>query len=137
MADLPTSLPMLEKLIGFETTSARSNLELIDFIANYFDKFGISTRLSFDETQQKANLLAVIGPDDRPGLVLSGHTDTVPVSDQNWSGDPFHLRQTDEKFMGRGCTDMKGFIAAIFVDGAGIGQNERPIICPPLFCLYV
>jgi len=105
------SAEMLGRLVGFDTVSRKSNLAAIDFIRDYLDGHGIASRLSFDDAGGKANLFATIGPSDRPGIILSGHSDVVPVEDQNWSSDPFTLRQTDDLLYGRGAVDMKGFIA--------------------------
>ncbi len=106
------SVNLLSKLISFDSTSCRSNLELINFIANYLDDYGIQSELVFDSTAQKANLFATVaGPQDLPGLVLSGHTDVVPVTDQPWTRPPFELTIEDKLLYGRGSTDMKGFIA--------------------------
>ncbi len=102
---------MLRRLIGFDTVSRNSNLAAIEFIRDYLDGFGIASRLSFDDTGAKANLFATIGPADRPGIILSGHSDVVPVDDQDWSSDPFVLRDADARWYGRGTADMKGFIA--------------------------
>lgn len=106
------SVEILSKLIAFDSTSSRSNLELIYFIANYLDQYNIQSELVFDSTGQKANLFATVaGPPDIPGLVLSGHTDVVPVTDQNWSKPAFELTVEDHLLFGRGSSDMKGFIA--------------------------
>ncbi len=104
---------MLARLVAFDTTSRHSNLALIDFVRNYLDGFGIASELVFDDTGEKANLFASIGPEDRPGLVLSGHTDVVPVDDQKWSSDPFRCTERDGRLIGRGTADMKGFIATV------------------------
>jgi acetylornithine deacetylase len=105
------SREMLGRLIGFDTVSRNSNLAAIDFIRDYLDGHGIASRLSFDDSGKKANLFATIGPSDRPGIVLSGHSDVVPVDNQDWTADPFKMREADERFYGRGAADMKGFIA--------------------------
>ena len=104
---------MLERLVGFDTTSRNSNLHLIEFVRDYLDDFGIASELVFDETGAKANLLASIGPPDRAGIVLSGHTDVVPVDGQDWSSDPFTCIERDGRLYGRGTADMKGFIATV------------------------
>ena len=106
-----TSREILADLVGFDTSSGRSNLPLIDYVETYLERFGVESRRFFDETGTKANLLATIGPKDVPGYVLSGHTDVVPVVGQNWSSDPFVLREADGKLYGRGSCDMKGFLA--------------------------
>ncbi len=103
---------MLGRLVGFDTVSRKSNLAAIEFIRDYLDGLGIASRLTFDDTGAKANLFATIGPADRPGIVLSGHSDVVPVDEQDWTSDPFKLREDGGRWYGRGATDMKGFIAA-------------------------
>jgi acetylornithine deacetylase len=102
---------ILSDLIGFNTVSDRSNLPLIDYIEKYLAAFGISGRRLLDDTGRKASLWVTIGPQDRPGLVLSGHTDVVPVERQPWTNDPFTLIERDGRYYGRGTTDMKGFVA--------------------------
>ena len=109
----PTSLSILEDLIGFDTTSCNSNLELIRYVEDYLSQYGIKSRLVNDESGKKANLYATIGPSDRGGVMLSGHTDVVPVEGQHWNSDPFVLKRLDDKVFGRGSADMKGFIACV------------------------
>ena len=106
---------MLARLIGFDTTSANSNLALIDAVADYLDGHGIASRLIRNEAGDKANLFATIGPAGDGGLVLSGHTDVVPVAGQDWSTDPFEAVSKKARIYGRGSCDMKGFIAACLV----------------------
>ncbi len=102
---------MLERLVAFDTTSRNSNLELIHSVRDYLSNLGVASQLSFDESGRKANLYATIGPDDRGGIALSGHSDVVPVDGQDWSSDPWTLRAADDRLYGRGTCDMKGFIA--------------------------
>jgi acetylornithine deacetylase len=102
--------------VAFDTTSARSNLELIGWVADYLDRYGIAhTRSSAGDG--KANLYATIGPNDRGGVLLSGHTDVVPVAGQSWTSDPFHLTERAGDAAGRlyarGAADMKGFLALV------------------------
>lgn len=104
---------MLAKLISFDTVSWKSNLDLIDFVKEYLNGHGLSSQIFFNGEKTKANLLATIGPDHVPGIILSGHTDVVPVAEQNWSHDPFHMQAQDGKLYGRGSCDMKGFIACV------------------------
>ena len=106
------SQALLAQLIAFDTTSAKSNLALIDFVEGYLDKHGVASQRVYDESQGKANLYATIGPQDIGGVMLSGHTDVVPVTGQDWSSDPFALRSEGGKLYGRGSCDMKGFIAS-------------------------
>jgi len=104
------SLDLLKTLIGFDTTSFKSNLNLIKFIENYLNQYKIKSELVYDETKNKANLFATIGPNSSGGIVLSGHTDVVPVTNQKWDSDPFQLIEKDQKLYGRGTSDMKSFI---------------------------
>ena len=101
----------LRDLVGFDTTSRNSNLPLIEHVADYLSDHGAATRLIPSADGAKANLSATIGPDIPGGVVLSGHSDVVPVDGQNWSTDPFALTEADGKLYGRGSADMKGFIA--------------------------
>ncbi len=108
-----TSQEMLAKLVGFNTISDRSNLPLIDFVAGYLEDWGISSERVFDDTGEKAALYALIGPRTEGGIVLSAHTDVVPVENQAWSSDPFTLRAENGRLYGRGAADMKGFAASV------------------------
>lgn len=103
---------ILETLIGFDTTSRNSNLELIHWVADYLDSHGIACELTHDDDGQKANLFATVGPADMRGICLSGHTDVVPVDGQDWSTAPFKIDERDGKLYARGTSDMKSFIAA-------------------------
>lgn len=107
----PSSAELLSRLVAFDTTSSRSNLDLIGFVRAVLDGHGVPYRLTYDETGRKANLHARIGPDTPGGIVLSGHVDTVPVDGQAWSTDPFALTLRDGRLHGRGTADMKGFVA--------------------------
>ena len=102
---------MIERLVSFDTTSRESNLDLIDFVAEYLSGHGIESELIHDESGRKANLHAVVGPLRDGGIVLSGHTDVVPVDGQAWRSDPFTVREADGRLYGRGTADMKSFIA--------------------------
>lgn len=102
---------MIERLIAFDTTSYRSNIQFIEFAAAVLKDLGASVRFTYDDARQKANIFATIGPADRPGIVLSGHSDVVPVTGQEWSSDPFTVRRQDDRLYGRGTADMKSFIA--------------------------
>ncbi len=106
-----STVDILDRLIAFDTISANSNLALIDWVADHLDGLGVPVRLVRDATGTKANLWATIGPDDRGGVVLSGHTDVVPVAEQPWTSDPFTLVRRDDRLFGRGTADMKGFVA--------------------------
>lgn len=103
---------MIERLIAFDTTSAYSNLELIEFVRDYLEGWGLESRLTHDAGGTKANLFTTAGPQDREGgVVLSGHSDVVPVTGQSWSSDPFELTERDGRLYGRGTSDMKSFLA--------------------------
>ncbi|MEI7598765.1 MAG: acetylornithine deacetylase [Aestuariivirga sp.] len=108
---MKTSLEHLEKLIAFPSVSRDSNLDLIAYVRDFLGGFGIETMLVHNEDGRKANLWATIGPKDVPGIVLSGHTDVVPVEGQAWSSDPFKMERRNGNYFGRGTADMKGFIA--------------------------
>ena len=105
------SLDLIESLIKFDTTSRESNLELIGFVQDYLAKLGVDCQLIHNDDGQKANLYATLGPQDKSGVMLSGHTDVVPVDGQNWATDPFAVARKDGKLYGRGTADMKSFIA--------------------------
>ena len=105
------SLEMIRRLIGFPTVSRESNLDLIDFVREHLRPYDADIRLTFDDDKRKANLFATLGPRREGGIVLSGHTDVVPVKGQAWDTDPFTLVERDGKLYGRGASDMKSFIA--------------------------
>jgi acetylornithine deacetylase len=102
---------MLDRLVAFDTTSRDGNLPLIEFVEAYLEDWGIKSLRVDYEAGKKTNLYATIGPDIAGGIVLSGHTDVVPVDGQNWTSDPFTLVERNEKLYGRGTCDMKGFLA--------------------------
>ncbi len=104
---------ILQNLVAFDTTSHRSNLEIVGFIREYLAQYGIDVSLVHNEDGQKANIYATIGNKDVSGIGLSGHTDVVPVTGQAWATDPFQLVEKDGRFYGRGTCDMKGFLACV------------------------
>ncbi len=109
----PSSIEMLQRLVAFDTTSRNSNLDLIQHIQGYLSEFGVASTLVPNAEGTKANLFATIGPETEGGIVLSGHTDVVPVDGQPWDTDPWTLTEKpDGNLYGRGTCDMKGFIAA-------------------------
>jgi len=107
-----TTAEMLARLVAFDTTSRNPNIALIDFARAWLDRHGIPYRLSTDPTGGKANIHAIVGPDVRGGIALSGHVDVVPVDGQAWTSDPFALKRANGKLYGRGSADMKGFVAS-------------------------
>ncbi len=128
-----TPIEMIRALVGFDTTSAKSNLPLIDYVRDYLAGHGIESRYIRSEDGTKANLWATIGPDIPGGIVLSGHTDVVPVTGQNWDNDPFDVVEKEDRLYGRGVADMKSFIAialALVPD-----MLSRPLIRPIHFAL--
>ena len=106
------TLDLLDRLVAFPTVSPDSNLPLIDFVQTYLRDRGFECRFVADEIGKKANLFASIGPRQDDGIVLSGHTDVVPVATQAWTSDPFRLTRRGSRLHGRGSTDMKGFLAS-------------------------
>jgi len=103
----------IERLIAFPTVSRDSNLALIECVRDFLAAHGVDALLVHDESGKKANLYATLGPKDRPGIMLSGHSDVVPVDGQDWHGDPFVLSERGGKLYGRGTSDMKSFIAIV------------------------
>jgi acetylornithine deacetylase len=124
---------MIERLIAFNTVSRDSNLGLIEWVRDYLHGHGAKTRLTHDATGKKANLFATLGESPKPGLILSGHTDVVPVDGQNWDTDPFVAVERDGKLFARGSADMKGFIGIIltqapkFVAALNSGRLDAPL----------
>jgi acetylornithine deacetylase len=124
---------MVERLIAFQTVSRDSNLGLIEWVRDYLVKLGAKTRLTHDATGKKANLFATLGESGKPGLILSGHTDVVPIDGQSWDTDPFAAVERDGKLYARGSADMKGFIgvaltqAPKFLDALNAGRLDAPL----------
>ncbi|WP_120635756.1 acetylornithine deacetylase [Ruegeria sp. EL01] len=109
---LDRSVDILQDLIAFPTVSAESNLQMIDYLSERLKARGARCTVTLDDSGTKANLFATLGPDLPGGIMLSGHTDVVPVADQDWTSDPFDMTERDGQIYGRGTCDMKGFIAA-------------------------
>ncbi|QGZ31284.1 acetylornithine deacetylase [Stutzerimonas stutzeri] len=122
------SKDLLAALIAFDTTSRESNLQLIEFVRDYLDRLNVPYELTYNREGSKANLFATIGPDDISGIVLSGHTDVVPVDGQTWSVPPFELSEKSGKLYGRGTADMKGYIACVLA--AVPGFLAQPLRVP-------
>jgi acetylornithine deacetylase len=123
------TIDILERLVAFPTVSRDSNLPLIHWIRNFLADHGIASHLVADDTGRKANLFASIGPPVEGGLVLSGHSDVVPVDGQPWSTDPFKLASRESRLYARGACDMKGFIAAALsrVPSLAAAKLSRPV----------
>lgn len=107
------ALNMIERLIAYPTVSRDSNLGLIEWTRDYLGAMGVKSRLTYDATGKKANLFATLGEGKRPGIVLSGHTDVVPVDGQAWDTDPFTATIKEGRLYGRGSADMKGYIGTV------------------------
>jgi acetylornithine deacetylase len=123
------ALALTKTLIGFDTTSRNSNLALLDFAQGLLEKAGARCRRTPDASGAKANLFASFGPEGDGGIVLSGHTDVVPVDGQDWSSDPFKAEVRDGKLYGRGACDMKGFlgVALSLLPEIAAARLSRPL----------
>jgi len=127
-APLPATLAILERLIAFPTVSADSNLALIDHAEALLEAAGFATRRLPDATGTKAGLMARIGPEGPGGVMLSAHSDVVPVEGQDWTRPPFRLTREGDRLFGRGVTDMKGFLASALALAQRIGQPAQPLM---------
>lgn len=128
MNKLDETIDVLGRLIAFPTISSDSNMDCITYLQDYLTSLGARCKLS-SELEGKANLFATLGPEGDGGIILSGHTDVVPVAGQDWSSDPFIMRQENGRLFGRGTCDMKGFIAASIVTAQDYAKQDlkRPI----------
>lgn len=125
----PRAIDLLAKLVAFDTTSRLSNLALIEWVEAYLSGLGVSARRVPNADGTKTNLMATIGPNIEGGVILSGHTDVVPVDGQPWSSDPFVLTERDGRLYGRGTCDMKGFLALALAVAPDLAarQLKRPV----------
>jgi acetylornithine deacetylase len=123
-----SEIELLGRLTGFDTVSSRSNLEMIEFIESYLATLGVQSAILTDETGKKASLVATIGPADKAGYVLSGHTDVVPVDGQDWSRDPFTMWRDGGRLYGRGVSDMKGYLACVLARAPAM--VKEPLAAP-------
>src|SRR3974390_1627196 len=127
------SRAMIGRLIGFKTVSRDSNLGFIEWVRDYLKGFGATTRLTAGAARNKANLFATLGDSNKPGLILSGHTDVVPVDGQSWDTDPFVATERGGKLYARGSADMKGFIGIIlaqapkFLAALNLNRLDAPL----------
>jgi acetylornithine deacetylase len=130
VSGIAPTLEILARLIAFDTTSRNSNLALIAWVENFLAQRGVASKRVASPDGAKANLYAVIGPNVAGGVVLSGHTDVVPVDGQPWSSDPWTLSEREGKFYGRGAADMKSFLALALahVDAALAAPLKQPVI---------
>jgi acetylornithine deacetylase len=127
---LAPTLDILERLVAFDTTSRNSNLELIAWVEDFLAARGVKPVRAPSPDGAKANLFAIVGPPVAGGVVLSGHTDVVPVDGQPWTSDPWTMTKREGKLYGRGVADMKGFLALMLahVDAALGADLRRPLI---------
>lgn len=123
------TIEILGQLVAFDSVSRNSNIPLLEWVEAYLSEHGVDHRRIDYVSGTKANLFSTIGPAEKPGLILSGHTDVVPVDDQNWTSDPFTLVEREGKLYARGSADMKGFIAICLalVPQMVSSQLQRPI----------
>ena len=126
----PRALALAQTLVQFDTVSAHSNLALIDFVRDELRKLGVTSRLSYNADRTKANLFATLGEGKPAGLIVSGHTDTVPWDGQAWTDDPRSAKVRDGKLYGRGSADMKSFIAV------ALSQAEAFLNSPAPFAIH-
>lgn len=129
MTDLARCKAILADLVAFDVLPETPNLTIIDYIEGLLTTAGARVSRQFSPCGTKANLFATIGPDVAGGVVLSGHTDVVPVADQDWTSDPFVLVERDGRLYGRGSCDMKGFLAACLAMAPAFAQSNltRPV----------
>ncbi|MEC8039082.1 MAG: M20/M25/M40 family metallo-hydrolase, partial [Pseudomonadota bacterium] len=124
------SLDILRELVGFPTLSSAPNRALIEAASARLTAAGARVQLIQNNDGTKANLYATLGPDDRPGVLLSGHTDVVPVEGQDWTRDPFAMAVEDGRAYGRGTADMKGFVACMLALAERIGREQIRLETP-------
>ena len=124
----PGTLDILGRLIAFETVSHQPNMDLIAYLCDLLEGAGAEVQVIENAEGTKANLYATLGPRDRPGVLLSGHTDVVPVEGQDWTLPPFRLTSRDGRHYGRGTADMKGFVAAAIA--AALAAADRELATP-------
>ncbi|MFT5351903.1 MAG: acetylornithine deacetylase [Gammaproteobacteria bacterium] len=129
----PLTIEILERLIGFDTTSCNSNLALMKYVQSYLEDHGVASQLISDQEEKKANLYATIGPEEKAGVMLSGHTDTVSVKGQNWSKPPYQLSEQEGRYYGRGTSDMKGFLAVVL---ASVPELVDKILHTPIHLAF-
>ncbi|WP_241557868.1 acetylornithine deacetylase [Falsirhodobacter deserti] len=124
-----TPRQILDKLVSFPTVSRDSNLPLVDWVEEFLDSHGITAHRVWNADRTKASLYALAGPEVEGGIILSGHSDVVPVDGQDWTGDPWTVCEREQRLYGRGCADMKGFVALAL---AGMAQAAKDNLARPL-----
>ena len=121
------AIEILERLVAFDTTSRASNLDLIAWVEAFLAERGVASSRIASADGAKANLMATVGPMAPGGIILSGHTDVVPVEGQVWASDPWVLTERDGRLYGRGSSDMKGFLALALAAAEQARGLVRPI----------
>jgi acetylornithine deacetylase len=119
---------ILERLLAFDTVSSKPNIALMDYVKALMEGAGLRVTLVPDAGGGKANLYVSAGPERAGGVMLSGHTDVVPVEGQVWTKPPFALTEAEGRYYGRGAADMKGFVACAVE--AMLGASRRPLKVP-------
>lgn len=129
MIRLQSAVGFVRDLVAFPTVTFSPNLDLIDYVSAYLTGLGATVRLSHSEDRTRANLFATFGPDEDGGLILAGHTDVVPVLEEDWTSDPFVVDERGGRLYGRGTCDMKGFLGCLLAVAPRIAsaQLARPI----------
>ncbi|MFO1170462.1 MAG: acetylornithine deacetylase [Hyphomicrobiaceae bacterium] len=127
------TIAILERLVAFDTTSVKTNIPCIEYVKGYLAGYGIESALVPTADGQKASLYATIGDASMPGIGLSGHTDVVPVTGQEWTTDPFKLTERDGKLYGRGSCDMKGFLACVMAMVPDLAKRK---LAQPIHILF-
>ena len=122
----PQSLLLAQTLVRMNTVSANSNLELIDFAQSHLKALGVQSRITYNAERTKANLFATLGEGKPAGVIVSGHTDTVPWDGQDWSVDPLTAIVQNERLYGRGSADMKSFIAIALANAGRFLESDSP-----------
>ena len=130
MSDIAEQIKWIERLVAFDTTSSKSNLALIEDVERYLESHGAETFRVENDDKTKSNLYAIVGPKTEGGVVLSGHTDVVPIDGQDWDTDPWVVTEKNGKLYGRGVADMKSFsaIALSLVPDMVKAGLKRPLI---------
>lgn len=128
-----SAIALLARLVSFDTTSHKSNRDIVHFIESYLAEHGVASTLVPTEDGLKASLFATIGPQGVPGVGLSGHTDVVPTAPEDWVSDPYTMREENGRLYGRGTTDMKGFLACVL---ALVPEFKRRALKAPIHILF-
>ncbi len=129
----PTAKDLLGRLVAFDTTSAKTNIPMAEFIRDYLSSHGVDSHMVPAENGIHTSLFATIGPEDLPGIGLSGHMDVVPVADQAWDSDPFTMVERDGRLYGRGTCDMKGYLACVL---AAVPLFKRAKLAVPIHIVF-